>query len=350
MSKKVTSHDVAERAGVSRVTVSMILNRKSGASFSEATRQRVFAAAEDLGYRPNAAGRMLVSGTTESIGLVVCHAELLRFDGFIPQVLQAIAKVNQRHGYRVLLDVVENNAQPDAYATMVRSRQIDGLIVIDPASDDPQLRDLIEENFPLVLLGSVRHPREHSVNFSTRRAIGLELDHLVGLGHRAIAHVTYSPAGYVATDARLAAYFLALARHGLQPEERWVAHGAFSAASGYAATRELLGRDGPRPTAILAGNDTIALGVIAAIVESGLRVPQDIAVVGFDDLPIAPFMQPALTTIHNPAALQGELAAEMLVKLLRHEEVEASRIRVPVDLVIRKSCGQALRPDERQWG
>jgi DNA-binding LacI/PurR family transcriptional regulator len=154
----------------------------------------------------------------------------------------------------------------------------------------------------------------------------------------------------VATDARLAAYFGALARHKLPEDERWIAYGAFSAESGYLATRELLARQGPRPTAILAGNDTIALGVIAAIVEAGLSVPHDIAVVGFDDLPIAPFMQPPLTTIHNPAALQGEVAAEMLVRLLRHEQVETPRIRVPVNLVVRQSCGQALPPEDRRLG
>jgi LacI family transcriptional regulator len=97
----------------------------------------------------------------------------------------------------------------------------------------------------------------------------------------------------------------------------------------------------PYPTAILAGNDTIALGVMAAISEAGLHVPHDIAVVGFDDLPTAAFMQPSLTTIHNPAFQQGELAAEMLVKLLRHESIEAPRVRVPVNLVIRQSCGSS---------
>ena len=98
---------------------------------------------------------------------------------------------------------------------MVRSRQIDGLIVIDPASDDPQLHHMIDEGFPLVLLGSVRHAGEHSVNFSTRRAVSILVDHLAALGHSAIAHVTYSPAGYVATDARLSAYRDAMQRHGL---------------------------------------------------------------------------------------------------------------------------------------
>jgi DNA-binding LacI/PurR family transcriptional regulator len=345
MKKRITSRDVAEKAGVSRVTVSMILNRSSAVSFSDATRQRVMEAAEELGYRPNAAGRMLVRGNTETIGLVVCHAELLRYDGFIPQVLQAIAKVNQKHGYRVLLEVVEGNGTPDAYANMVDSRQIDGMIVIDPATDDPQLRALIDEKFPLVLLGSVRHPNEHSVNFSTRRAVGMAVDHLVELGHRRIGHITYSPAGYVATDARLNALQRALEKHELELDGRFVGYGAFSAESGYAATMEMLDRSSRLPTAILAGNDTIALGVMSAISKLGLRVPNDIAVVGFDNLPISAFTNPSLTTINNPATMQGTMAAEMLVKLLRREAVEQPRIRVDVDLIVRASSAGSGVPD-----
>lgn len=343
MRQRVTSRDVAEKAGVSRVTVSMILSGSTRGSFSDATRQRVLAAAEELGYRPNAAGRMLVSGSTETIGLVVCHAELLRYDGFIPQVLQAIAKVNQSHGYRVLLEVVEGNSTPDAYAEMVRSRQIDGMIVIDPATNDAQLRALIDEHFPLVLLGSVRHPGEHSVNFSTRQAIEMAVDHLVGLGHTRIAHVTYSPVGYVATDARLAAFRRALEKHGLEFEAGRIAYGAFSAESGAAATRALLSKLEVPPTAILAGNDTIALGVMSALDALGLSIPDDVAVIGFDNLPISPFMRPALTTINNPATLQGTIAAEMLIRLLRREPVEPARVRVPVELVIRASSGVGLK-------
>lgn len=337
MRKRVTSHDVAERAGVSRVTVSMILNRSGSASFSDATRKRVLEAASELGYRPNAAARMLVRGHTETIGLVVCHAELLRYDGFIPQVMHAIATVNQQHGYRVLLEVVEGNDTPDAYAKLVDSRQIDGLIVIDPATGDPQLRQLIDEGFPMVLLGSVRHPAEHSINFSTRRAVELAIDHLVELGHRRIAHVTHSPAGYVSADARLAAYRRALERRGLPFDQELVAYGAFSSESGFMAMTSLLGRIPRPPTAVLSGNDTIALGVVSAIIESGLRVPQDVAVVGFDNLPIAQFMQPPLTTINNPGTEQGILAAEMLIKLLRGTEVPVPRVRVPVELVVRQS-------------
>lgn len=317
----------------------MILNRSSNVSFSDATRQRVIQAAEDLGYRPNAAGRMLVSGNTETIGLVVCHAELLRYDGFIPQVLQAIAKVNQNHGYRVLLEVVEGNSTPDAYANMVDSRQIDGMIVIDPATNDPQLRSLIDERFPLVLLGSVRHPGEHSVNFSTRRAVEMAVDHLVELGHSSIGHVTYSPSGYVATDARLVAFRRALDKHGLELVEDHISYGAFSSESGEAAMREILARDRPPPTAVLAGNDTIALGVLSAIQARGMSVPEDISVVGFDNLPISGFTNPSLTTINNPANLQGTLAAEMLVQLLRREVVVTPRLRVDVELVVRKSTG-----------
>jgi DNA-binding LacI/PurR family transcriptional regulator len=333
---RVTSHDVARRAGVSRATVSLVLNRSEAVAISEATRARVLRAAEELGYSPNSAGRMLVRGATETIGLVISHPELLQFDAFVPQVLYGIGRVAGRHGYRVLLEPVPRGPGPNRYLALVEGRRIDGLIVLNPETGDAQLRALIERRYPVVLLGSVRHPAEHAVNFSTRRAVGAAVRHLAGLGRRRIAHVTFSPAGFVATDARLEAYRRTLVEVGLEPRDELVAMGAFSARSGYEAMGELLAR-GAAPDALFAGNDTIALGAMAALHERGLAIPADVAVAGFDDLPIAAYAWPALTTVHNPGVRQGELAAELLVALLRGETPAEPRIRVPTELVIRAS-------------
>jgi LacI family transcriptional regulator len=278
---------------------------------------------------------MLVKGSTETIGVVVCNSELLLHDGFVPQVLHAIVEVNRVRGFRVLLDVVDAGSRPDAYSRMVDSRQIDGLIVIDPATDDPELRTLIEDGFPIVLLGSVRHPEEHSVNFSTRQGVEMVVDHLIGLGHRRIAHVTYSPAGYVATDTRLNAFSKALGKHGLATENDLVEFGRYSAESGYEAMNRLLGRTSEPPTAVFAGNDTIALGVMASIRDAGLLVPEDISVVGFDNLKTSAMIRPALTTVNNPAPLQGRTAAEMLASLLEGASLKDRRVRTDLDLVVR---------------
>lgn len=337
--RRITSHDVARRAGVSRATVSMVLNRSDAVVISAETRQRVFAAAAELGYRPNSAARMLVRGDTETIGLVVTDPKILTVDGFVPQLLYGIGQATRESGYRILLEGIEPAAGPNAYADLVEGRRIDGLIVLNPPTEAPQIHALIDQGFPLVLLGSVRHPREHACNFSTRRAIRQAVDHLVGLGHRAIAHIGFAPPGFVATDARLRSYRDALHAHGIEPDDRLVAHGAFSADSGHRAMRELLDRDGPRPTAVLAGNDTIALGAMAALTDAGLSVPDDIAMVGFDDLPFAAQLRPALTTVRNPGVEQGRQAAQLLIRLLRGETVPQRRIALPTELVVRDSCG-----------
>jgi LacI family transcriptional regulator len=341
--RRITSHDVARRAGVSRATVSMVLNRSDAVTLSAETRQRVFDAAAELGYRPNSAARMLVRGDTETIGLVVTHPQVLSVDGFVPQLLYGISQVNRESGYRVLLEGVESGAGLHAYADLVESRRIDGMIVLNPPTDAPQIHALIDQGFPLVLLGSVRHPREHACNFSTRRAIRRSVDHLVGLGHRAIAHIGFSPPGFVATDARLNSYRESLTAHGIAPDDRLVAYGAFSAESGHTAMQELLARGGERPTALLAGNDTIALGAMAAITDAGLSVPDDIAIVGFDDLPFAAQLRPALTTVRNPGVEQGRQAAQLLIRLLKGEPIAQRRIALPTELIIRDSCGANRR-------
>jgi LacI family transcriptional regulator len=345
--RRVTSHDVARRAGVSRATVSMVLNRSKAVVISAETQKRVLEAAAALGYRPNSAARMLVRGDTETIGLVVTDPQVLAVDGFVPQLLYGISQATSESGYRILLEGVEPGAGPHAYAELVEGRRIDGLIVLNPPTDAPQIHALIDQGFPLVLLGSVRHPREHACNFSTRRAIRRSMDHLIGLGHRAIAHIGFSPPGFVATDARLNSYRESLRAHGIEPDDRLVAYGAFSAESGHRAMRELLDRDGNRevgrPTAVLAGNDTIALGAMAALSDAGLSVPDDIALVGFDDLPFAALLRPALTTVRNPGVEQGRQAAQLLIRLLKGETVEQRRIALPTELVIRDSCGAKRR-------
>jgi DNA-binding LacI/PurR family transcriptional regulator len=340
--RRVTSHDVARRAGVSRTTVSLVLNRSNAVSLSPETRERVLAAAAELRYTPDSAARMLVRGATETIGLLVSHPELLLFDAFVPQVLLGISRVADGHGYRVLLEPVPKGQDPNRYLKLVEGRRIDGLIVLNPQTEDPQLAALVERRYPVVLLGSVRHPREHTVNCATAAGVQGVIHHLAELGRRRIAHITFSPGGYIGTDLRLAAYRQTLQELGLRSDTRLEAEGAFSAESGYHAMQGLLGRK-PLPDALFAGNDTIALGALAAIHERGLRIPDDVAVAGFDDLPIAAYAWPPLTTVRNPAIRQGELAAEMLVDLLHEREVAEPRIEVPTELVVRAST-TGLRP------
>ncbi|WP_313532343.1 LacI family DNA-binding transcriptional regulator [Shinella sp.] len=339
-SNRVTSHDVARLAGVSRATVSLVLNRSESVTLSKETRERVMQAAAELGYKPNSAGRMLVSGLSETIGLIVSDPSILLVDQFIPQVLYGIEKANRQMGFHVLVEGLEPSGEARAYDNLVESRRIDGLIVVNPRAGDRALVSLIEKDFPLVLVGSVRHPAEVSVTFTTRDVIGKAVDHVVGLGHCRIGAITFSPRDFVSTNARLTALSGGLARHGLTLDEDAIGDGNFSPESGYLAAKALLTRR-PDLTAIFAGNDTIAIGVLNAAHELGRRVPADLSIVGFDDLPFARWLTPPLTTIRTDGVSQGKLAAEMLFARLHRRPLENTRVRMEPQLVVRESTQAA---------
>lgn len=336
--RRPSSHDVARRAGVSRTTVSFVLNDVEGANISEATRRRVLDAAADLGYVPSAAARSLASGRTWTLGLVVCHAHHLTTDAVIPQALFSLNQVSRRAGFRVLVEAVEDVSRDDAYQEMVRSKQIDGLIVINPRSDDSQLPRLIAGGFPLVTIGNPPGDGGYRVDIANTPAAHAAVTHLIDGGHREIAYVSYSEPHYRSADERLAGYRQALEAAGLAFEPERMEYASYSAASGYAAMRRLLGR-GARFTAVFCGNDTVAFGAMTALREAGLRVPGDVAVVGFDDIPMAAYAAPPLTTVVNPAVESGRRAAEMLISLVHGTEPRERQVVLPSPLVVRDSCG-----------
>ena len=334
--RRATSFQVAKRAGVSRSTVSFILNNVPGMKFSDETRARVLQAALELGYVPDAAARTLASGRSGTVGLIVNHAEHLLVDAFIPQVLYSLIAVSRERGFRTLVEAPEDVHRPDAYIKLVRAKQIDGLVVINPRPDDEGLRQLASEGFPLVTLGKVQGANGYSV--SHRTAVREAVKHLIELGHSRIAHITFAPQGYGSSDRRLASYRRTLEDAGLRASDAPVRYGNYSAASGFDAMRSLLASE-PHPTALFAGNDTIALGALAAIHQHGLRVPQDIAVVGYDDIPIAAYTVPPLTTVRTPAAEQGRLAGEMAIDLIEGRAVPQPHLLLDTQLVVRDSCG-----------
>ncbi len=345
--RRVTSREVADRAGVSRTTVSMVLNDPDVPSIGEETRARVLEAAAQLGYTPNSAARVLVSGRTDTIGLVLSQPELLAIDGFVPQLVLGISQVAEQFGYRMLFETVRDPSRSGAYLELVGGKRIDGLIVVNPAVEDTGLGQLIESGFPAVLVGTLKHPKECSVNFHTGAAVRQLIGHLSSLGHRRIAHVALSPPGPVATNARLASFRRSMKEAGLAVDEALVACGDYSAESGRLATARLLDT-GKRFTALFAANDTLALGAMKALRERGLRVPQDVAVVGFDDLPFSAFTDPPLTTVRNPGVAQGQLAAQKLLALLRHEPLAERVTFLDTELVVRESCGAGLAAPRRR--
>jgi DNA-binding LacI/PurR family transcriptional regulator len=233
---------------------------------------------------------------------------------------------------------VKDVSQPNAYVELVHAKQIDGLVVHDPRSDDPQLPGLIDTDTPIVFSGYYPHPMAYWIDVNSAKSSYAATSHLIRLGHKRIAFINYAPTKYIAATRRLQAYQEALAAAGISLDDRLVRFGDYSPESGYEAMASLLALD-PRPTALFAGNDTIAFGAMAAIHEAGLRIPEDIAVVGYDDIPKARYAVPPLTTMHSPALEQGQRCGELVMQLIGGEEPAERQVILEAELVIRRSCG-----------
>jgi len=333
---RVTSHDVARAAGVSRTTVSIVLNRSTSAVIGDDTRKRVEAVAADLGYRPNSAARMLKSGVTETVGLVVTESRSLSVDGYIPLLFNGVGSVLRRKGYHLLLETLSRTRGKNPYTDLVESRRIDGLLLLSPRKDDADLIELIESDFPIVLLGSIGHPKEISVDTPSTEGLRDAVAHIVEQGHRKIGTIPFSPPGFSAADMRLANLRSLLSDHAIPLDENAIAYGDFSAESGFKATIDLM-MARPDITAIFAGNDTIALGVIGALAKLGLAVPRDVSVVGFDDLPFAAYVPPALTTVRIDGMQQGRCAADALMSRLKGKPVAEPRQKFTSVFIQRES-------------
>ena len=335
--KRVTSQDVAERAGVSRTTVSFVLNDVSTAKISKETRDRVVLAANELGYVPDVAARTLVSGKTGTLGLIVSHADLIPVDVFVAQMLHSLHDVCRENGYRLLLETAEFGTKPASFERLVRARRIDGLVILGPRPGDAALRTLIETGYPVVLIGQYDHPNACLVSQETDPSASAHATrHLISLGHTRIGFMHYqAPHGIEAADRSLG-YALALQEAGIPLDPALIVPGDYSAASGYQSMTRLL-RSGAALTALVCGNDTIAIGAMAAIAEAGLRIPDDISITGHDDIPNARYTIPPLTTVRIPAYAMGRTAGEMAVELMAGRPLTERQVVFPAELVIRAS-------------
>jgi DNA-binding LacI/PurR family transcriptional regulator len=336
--ERATSRDVAKLAGVSRTTVSFVLNNAPNAQIPAETRQRVWDAARSLGYYPNAAARSLASQRAGNIGVVLCQsADRLFSDIFLMEVLSGIHQVVRPQGYHLLLEAVEDVTAPDAYIELVRSRHIDGLMVSGPRADDTQLPRIQEEAFPVVVLGRMTDLELCQVDVDNVHGAQTAVEHLLALGHRRIAFISNGPLIYTAARDRLRGYLNALAAAGLLQDETLVRYGNFNRMSGYEAMQSLLSLP-HRPSAVFVGSDVVAFGALQALQDAGVRVPEDMAVVSFDDVPGSNCVTPPLTTLHLPARELGQTAAGMLLRLIAGETVKERVVLLDTNLVIRKSC------------
>ena len=336
--KRTTIKDVAAQAGVSYQTVSRVINNSP--HVSEETRQRVQQAIINLDYRPSLAARSLPGRRSYVIGFIVpYHPDyLIRDPNLLAQISRVDAEANA-HGYNLLLSTAgDSQSGINAYERFVRNHVGDGTIVVETASSKAGGELLASQDYPYVSIGrDLGNPDAYMVSSDNRDGSRQVTRHLLERGHRRIGIINGPPIGaIVGLQERLEGHQEALAEAGLELDPSLMVYGDYTRPSGEIATQQLLALPTP-PTAIFALNDRMAMGAIRAIQAAGMRVPEDMAVVGYDDIPAAADFTPALTSVSGAVRELGQLAAQMLFKLIDGEPVEEKEVLLPVALKIRET-------------
>jgi LacI family transcriptional regulator len=334
--KRVTSFDVAEKSGVSRTTVSFVLNNVPGISISDATRQRVLQVAKELNYHPDSTGKKLASGRSNTLGLVLRQShEQVFADALLPQVLMGIGQAATEQGFEVLLKPLEPQ-DGDGYMRLVHENHVDGIILSGPRQEETEIIRLHQEGLPVMLMGQLPGSGLPFVDIDAVSGSALAAKHLIEQNHRHIGLITNAALEYTSAQQRRQGYLNALNEAGISPVDSLMQEGAFTPASGFMAMQKLL-EISPQPTAVFVASDVVALGAIRAIKQAGLRIPQDIAVVGFDNIPMADYYDPPLTTVRIPSYGLGWASGERLVRLVQGEAIEQDGLLLESELVIRNS-------------
>ncbi|MFQ3611556.1 MAG: LacI family DNA-binding transcriptional regulator [Fimbriimonadales bacterium] len=335
--RRVTLADVAKRAGVSKVTVSNILNnRPTAVPISEATRERVLAVVQELGYYPNAVARALARQRTDTIAIVLQFPAIFQgWSGFTSELMHGVIDKAIELGYDILM---ETRAQPsvEAEAQALMDGRVDGALLLrdynDPLSDI-----LAQRGFPHVLFFT-RSPRTDAywVDCDNLQGARLATEHLIRLGHTRIAHLAGSMSALSARE-RLQGYRQTMEAHGLEVHPEWVISATYGGAD-LSPLQELLRRP-DRPTALFAWSDEVAVRALRLCEAMGLRIPDDIAIVGYDSTPICDHTRPTLTSVRQPIYEMAAAAVALLVDLLNEQNPEPKTRLFAPSLQVRESCG-----------
>jgi len=334
----VTIKDVAREAKVSVATVSRVLN-ESG-PVSEETRLLIREVAGRMHYVPHSGARSLITSKTETIGVLLPDL----YGEFFSEVIRGMDDTAQKKGFHLLISRAYADRHGIETAMRAMRGRVDGVVAMSPDLDEESLRNL-PSTIPVVLLCSVPRGNEiDSLTIQNCRGAKEMVAHLTSLGHRRIAIIKGASRNYDAAE-RLRGYRLALREAGIERDPSLERDGDFTEAAGYKAAIELLALE-QRPTAIFAANDSMAIGALSALRESGVQVPDDMAVAGFDDIPLARYMDPPLSSVHVPICELGARAVDLLLHGITHKNDHTRRReRVSTELVIRRSTGSG--PAER---
>jgi LacI family transcriptional regulator, galactose operon repressor len=336
--KRVTSQDVADLAGVSRTTVSLVLNEVEGISISSETRQKVRDAANKLGYIPNATAQALATRRAKAIGLVMTRSpHHIASDTFLPQILGGLLDIIKQHKFRLLIESVDEEHQDQVYLELARAKRIDGMILLTPRIDDAALRRLDEIDTFTVVMGKLVDSNLCSVDVDNQLAARKATQYLIDIGHTRIACIANAPASFSSAYERVLGYKDALLAAGIIPEDDMIRYADFDPQSGFDSMQSLLA-SGKEMTAVFVASDNVAMGAKSALREAGLRIPDDISIMGFDDIPWAQYSDPPLTTIRLPAQKLASEACLLLLDLMKGSEPEVQNLVFDTELVVRKSC------------
>jgi len=334
----VNLEEVARLAGVSRSTVSRVVN--SDRRVSPAVRVRVQELIQQHDYHPNAAGRSLASKRTRILGLIIPRSATALFtDPYFPLLIQGAVEACNAADQNLMM-LMDNSgeyvAADQLYSRVIRGRHLDGVIIASSVVDDPIVSRLKHGDFPFVLVG--RHPHQHEISFvdvDNRSAAARAVTHLLEHGYRRIALIG-GRSDLISAIDRHAGYVTALQEAGLLPDPHLIAEGGFSEAGGYQAMQTLLPY---RPDAVFAASDIMALGALRVLHEAGVRVPEEIALLGFDGLAPGAISRPPLSTMSQPIAGLGRAAVRTLLELIEEPTHRPLHRFLETELLRRRSCG-----------
>jgi len=339
MKKNTSMKDIARMAKVSRTTVSFVLNNRMNMKISEKTREKVLDIARKLDYYPHAIAKSLVKKRSKTLGLILCQELRSVFsDMLIPQVILGINNVAVKKDYKILLQYIENKENRYNYYHLAREKRIDGIILSGPRLDDREILKLKEEDFPIVLIGQSEDGDFSCSDINNVEASKKIVNHLIFHGHERIAIITNAPLNYTASKLRLQGYRESLEDAKIDFSEEMVGIGNFTPQSGYRVAQNLLSLKNP-PTAIFVASDVVAFGVIDAVKKKGMKIPADMALVGFDNINLSEYFDPPLTTINLPGFDIGMNAAHLLINNIEGEEKKSRKIILDANMIIRRSCG-----------
>lgn len=340
VSLAVTIEEIARLAQVSRSTVSRVINNHP--NVRQQVRERVLEVIREHDYAPNAAARSLASARSRVISALIPRSAAQIFaDPFFPTIIQGISESSAANGYFLMLAMLTAELEQGFYNQVLRGRYVDGLIMLSHDIDDPLLPQLLRDPTPLVLIG--RHPYLSGlawVDVENRDGARQATMHLIRLGHRRIATVT-GPLMMTAGLDRRDGYKQALVEAGIPIEPDLIVEGDFTEEGGYQAMRRVIALP-DRPRATFVASDTMAAGALHALRQAGLRVPEDMAVVGYDDLAAAAQTSPPLTTIRQPISEMGAAAVRALIEQIEEPTAPRTAVRLATTLIIRDSCGGKL--------